>query len=485
MLKKGRDAKKDFDKAKSVNRRAERVFDDAKEELEVARDNAHSAMEQLGECKFAIYQQSIIPFAEAFQKIKNIDFKESSLTDGSLAHSRQQLQDITNSALEMKEVVVGGVTALGAGGLAGLAAYGSVGLLGTASTGTAIGTLSGAAATNATLAWLGGGSLAAGGLGIAGGTAVLGGLVAAPVLAVGGMMLASKAEAAVEDARANLHNAEVAAEDMKTAMVATRAIAARFVEVNNVLSALNERFEPLLNSLQDLVAENQDYQSYSVEDQKGIFFCVSLAKTIKNVLETPLLSDSGKITSDSTAMIGIANQTLEAIDEGQGGELFEQISASTPREVIVEEKVSKKTLNEFFYRHRDFLNNDSSVYCGLELCRSKTQKKIDNAVQAYAHQECYVDREDKYAPRGTLEVFIDTTVFGSGKEGFYITDEELIAKPFMGDRFYVKLEDIRHIEIDEDNTKITINYEDIDYVQSGLNSRMKVVVDVLNQYINQ
>ncbi len=44
---------------------------------------------------------------------------------------------------------------------------------GTASTGTAISTLSGAAATNATLAWLGGGALATGGGGTAAGTALL------------------------------------------------------------------------------------------------------------------------------------------------------------------------------------------------------------------------------------------------------------------------------------------------------------------------
>jgi hypothetical protein len=44
---------------------------------------------------------------------------------------------------------------------------------GTASTGTAISTLSGAAATNAAMAWLGGGAVAAGGGGAAGGTALL------------------------------------------------------------------------------------------------------------------------------------------------------------------------------------------------------------------------------------------------------------------------------------------------------------------------
>lgn len=102
-------------------------------------------------------------------------------------------------AFDAKVGSLAGTVASGA--LAGFGATGSVGLLATASTGTAISSLAGAAATNATLAWFGGGALAAGGLGMAGGTAVLGGLVAGPALAVGGFMLANKAEEALEKAR--------------------------------------------------------------------------------------------------------------------------------------------------------------------------------------------------------------------------------------------------------------------------------------------
>ncbi|AVI91336.1 hypothetical protein CW753_18200 [Klebsiella pneumoniae] len=50
-----------------------------------------------------------------------------------------------------------------------LGAWALVSAIGTASTGTAIGTLSGVAATNATLAWFGGGAVAAGGAGMSGG----------------------------------------------------------------------------------------------------------------------------------------------------------------------------------------------------------------------------------------------------------------------------------------------------------------------------
>src|SRR5699024_12634359 len=52
--------------------------------------------------------------------------------------------------------------------------------------------LSGAAASNATLAWLGGGALSAGGYGVAGGTLVLGGVVAGPALAVGGLIMSDR-----------------------------------------------------------------------------------------------------------------------------------------------------------------------------------------------------------------------------------------------------------------------------------------------------
>lgn len=68
------------------------------------------------------------------------------------------------------------------GGSAALGAWGLVSLIGSASTGTAISSLSGVAATNATLAWFGGGSLATGGAGMAGGFWVLGGIVAAPIV---------------------------------------------------------------------------------------------------------------------------------------------------------------------------------------------------------------------------------------------------------------------------------------------------------------
>ncbi len=98
------------------------------------------------------------------------------------------------TSLGIAQVLAGGAGGAAAGAaVGGAAAYGTFMAavsFGTASTGAAISGLSGVAATNAALALLGGGTLAAGGSGVAGGTMLLTGIVAAPalLLAVGGLV---------------------------------------------------------------------------------------------------------------------------------------------------------------------------------------------------------------------------------------------------------------------------------------------------------
>ncbi len=76
---------------------------------------------------------------------------------------------------DLQTANISAVAGLGGTAIAGVASYGMFSLISAccvSSTGTAISTLSGAAATNATLAWLGGGSVAAGGGGVALGSVV-------------------------------------------------------------------------------------------------------------------------------------------------------------------------------------------------------------------------------------------------------------------------------------------------------------------------
>ncbi len=103
------------------------------------------------------------------------------------------VQRIKTEAAKSEKIGSGGGLAGATAGV-GLAAFGPSAALavattfGTASTGTAISALAGAAATKAALAWLGGGTLAAGGGGMAAGNALL--ALAGPVgWTVGGLAL--------------------------------------------------------------------------------------------------------------------------------------------------------------------------------------------------------------------------------------------------------------------------------------------------------
>ncbi|GAA6803720.1 hypothetical protein HpHCM70_03690 [Helicobacter pylori] len=89
-------------------------------------------------------------------------------------------------------------------------AYTGVGMLASTAGGVAIAELSGVAATNATLAWLGGGALSVGGFGMVGGMAVFGWLVAGPALAILGAMSADEMKEKLEKAKAYYSQVEKA-----------------------------------------------------------------------------------------------------------------------------------------------------------------------------------------------------------------------------------------------------------------------------------
>lgn len=107
-------------------------------------------------------------------KFFETDFEEITFHKKDFLLSEEFAQNDLQAA---RQSAMGAGTGFAAGaavaGMAPTAAMWVATTFGAASTGTAISTLSGAAATNATLAWLGGGALAAGGGGTAAGTALL------------------------------------------------------------------------------------------------------------------------------------------------------------------------------------------------------------------------------------------------------------------------------------------------------------------------
>lgn len=292
--------------ANKINTAANEGVDNARKCLEQQRGAVAQSLEKLGEEKLQILAGTVTSFVSAFEKIKNIDFTSSvGLEELEKLHIDQkdfeELKELGNFAIQ----VAGGVTAGAAGGaLTAIGAYGAAQTFAAASTGTAIASLSGAAATNATLAFFGGGSLAAGGLGMAGGMMVLGGLVAGPALLVMGLITGAKSQEKLDQALINKAQAEEIMEALHVASDQCSAIRRRAYLFYSLLAHLDTYLLPLVWQMEDIIAkQGTDYRTYSPESKKVIMTAASNAGSVKAVLDVPILTDDGSLTEQSGEIV--------------------------------------------------------------------------------------------------------------------------------------------------------------------------------------
>lgn len=311
----GKSIKAGFDQseANKTNERADEIVADASKKIDIHRKNCGAAIDNLGKRKIQILDESMKLFIQEFEKLNPVELSESS----GLNELQKMILDQKNFT-ELKEIqsmatsMAGGLASGAmAGALTAFGAYGAAGALATASTGTAIATLSGAAATNATLAFFGGGSLAAGGLGMAGGTAVLGGLVAGPALAVLGVVVGAKASSNRDKAYANLSKARKFRDEMDAASVLCMGIRKRSAMFNRFLVTLNSVFEPLIYEMASIIQNRgTDFMNYSDDEKKVVAEGMAMAGAIKSILDTPILDDDGNLTQESEKMIEIIRGKL-------------------------------------------------------------------------------------------------------------------------------------------------------------------------------
>ena len=292
----------DAGNAKRINKNASEMVENSTDWLNRQRIACGNALRHLGKEKIYVLNNSVTEFLDTFTKIKNVDFKESEgLEELKKLHIDEQEFVELKSMVNFAGSLAGGAVVGTAGGaIAAFGAYGAAQALACASTGTAIASLSGAAATNATLAFFGGGSLAAGGMGMAGGTAVLGGLVAGPALMVMGFVAGHAAKKNLEKAYTNKAEALQIASQLSEASLQCSAIRRRTYMFYNLLARLDSYFLPDIYRLEDIFsAEGDDYRLYREESRRTVASCVSMAVSIKAILDTPILTDDGLLTDVS------------------------------------------------------------------------------------------------------------------------------------------------------------------------------------------
>lgn len=304
----GLSTKAGFDQsnAKKLNDCSNQRIDNAALRLDYLRQHCSKSLQNLGEEKMFVLNGSIKTFLDLFRQLKNVDFTDSvglmELHKLHIDHIEfDNLDEMSKFSFSLAEGATAGATG---GALAAFGAYSAAATLASASTGTAIATLHGVAATNATLAWFGGGSLAAGGAGIAGGTAVLGGIVAGPALLVMGIITGAKAGKNLENAKANAAKTNEICEQFENGALQCIAIRRRTNMFYNLLARLDSYLMPLVYEMEYIIKnEGKDYSVFSTGSKKIIACAASAAVTVKTVIDTPILSADGSLTDECEKVV--------------------------------------------------------------------------------------------------------------------------------------------------------------------------------------
>lgn len=272
-------------------------LDHALADCELVRVETDRTVRGYGEYMIRVHQENVGRLADWLERhehlVKRLNFKK---VDG----VRIRVPNIPKYAANVENVSagIGGLaSAVGAGASAPAAALWGVSTFASASTGTAISTLTGAAAQNATLAWLGGGSLAAGGGGVAAGGAVLGLVAVVPALLVGGLTMGAVGARTKTRSRKFVSNVEVEIERLGIARDMLGAVERRVEELREVLTQLSDRATRALNELEAL---NFDPAVHASEFLRAY----QLVTAVKEVLNTPVLDPkSGELTEASIEIL--------------------------------------------------------------------------------------------------------------------------------------------------------------------------------------
>lgn len=223
---------------------------------------------------------------------------------------------------ELKNVEMNASTALGtaaaSGGLAAAALAGvpsvvtwGVGAAATASTGTAISSLSGVAAWNATLAWLGGGSLAAGGGGMAAGATVLAGITYASMgvvaIASAGLISSAYYSKKYTEATKYLEQVKEWQSQLRLAWKLMDGVKRRTEEMKELTLKLQTRTENKLVYLEPLIYDFNNNDEYYLQVFQE---CAILVKSMSELAQVPIMGEDGNASEESRLIIAKTEKIL-------------------------------------------------------------------------------------------------------------------------------------------------------------------------------
>ncbi|NHB47271.1 glycine zipper family protein [Helicobacter pylori] len=319
-VKKGIDALDADCEADEFIKKAENLKEEAKRKVDSAQSGRNQALVRLGKKKLHVLSHTVSNFLDHFHRLNRSRIIIEGINMQDIQGQVSDARKITNQYREVDFFDVSGVVAGSAigGVLAAYGAYAGVGMLASTAGGVAIAELSGVTATNATLAWLGGGALSVGGFGMVGGMAVLGGLVAGPALAILGAFSASKMEEKLENAKAYCSQVEKAAKEADAVIDNLQAIR----KMADLFTRQITKFDALFFSLaQDAIAtmkkHNYDTSRYNQKERDQLCVTVSTLMTLSAFLKVSIMDKHQKLNEKAQKALILMRDQVNAIESAQ------------------------------------------------------------------------------------------------------------------------------------------------------------------------
>ena len=293
----------DISTAKSIGRNAESRYDSHKNAYEKSERKTTKRIEKLGRARIKASANELNDFIHQFRRLSGAN--QSALKELTRAgFDIGTLQKMENISVGASKVVGTGVKAISSSVATYYGALGLTTTLATASTGTAIANLSGAAASRAALAWWGGGSIATGGGGMALGGLTLGVVTIGPALAIGGFMLASEGKKALKKAKKYRAKVDEACETFGLAIQALDGINHRCGEIKNVIEQLASRLRIETQKLKSIKNLKKD------SAKKSFHQAALIAKALADVLTVQVIDENGGLTASSKTALNNAKRRL-------------------------------------------------------------------------------------------------------------------------------------------------------------------------------
>ena len=307
-----------YEQRKAANEKkekADKIVEETTKKIEQVRFLANNRLETFGRARCEMLKTTVGRFIRIVNSLKNsVKEKEYDLSS-SLSIKENDFKELETVEMNGSNILATTVTggSVAAAALAGVpaAVNASVAALCSASTGTAISQLSGAAARQATLAWLGGGSVAAGGGGVAAGTVVLGAITwtVTGVMALASAGIVAGKIYSQKHTEAENYLAEIQKWEAKSlaAIEVMNGVVMRSDELLSVTSRLEGRIIPVLDDLESLVSSfDPQNQNHAKVFQRAAI----LVKSMSELAQTPLLDENGNLNKQSLLMVDKTQKIL-------------------------------------------------------------------------------------------------------------------------------------------------------------------------------